>query len=245
MSNPVLVTGATGGVGTSLCRHLSGTMNVLAVGRDEHLLDELCRSVDGVSPWLADLVSMESVDRLLDGVLEAYGYIPYVINNAGVMISGNVREMGFDELQASMQVNALAPFRIMQRLLPQMVANDFGRIVNITSGAPLNCFAGYSAYSGSKGALNAFTVTAANEHAQQNIKINLMSPGPVRSKTAPAAPMDPSVCHATLDYLLHIGSDGPTGGFFWLGREIPLFPDLEGIEWLKGTAPDRFPRILS
>ena len=103
------------------------------------------------------------------------------------------------------------------------------------SGVPLNCAPGYGAYSASKAALNVFTVSAARECASCNIKINLMSPGPVRSGMAPDAPLDPSVCHPTADYLLELGADGPTGRFFWLGREIPLFPDLSGVCWLEGV----------
>jgi NAD(P)-dependent dehydrogenase (short-subunit alcohol dehydrogenase family) len=129
---------------------------------------------------------------------------------------------------------------IMRRLLPAMKERGFGRIINMTSGAPLNCFPGYSAYSASKGALNAFTVTAARECSDLNIKINLMSPGPVKTKMAPNGPLDPSVCHPTVEYLLSVGENGPTGRFFWLGYEIPLFPSLDGIEWLEGRADERY-----
>jgi len=168
-----------------------------------------------------------------------------VINNAGVNVGSiMLDELGEDDIARSLQVNAVAPVAIMKRLLPQMKAKDFGRIINMTSGAPLNCFPGYGAYSASKGALNAFTVTAAKECANHNIKINLMSPGPVRTKMAPNGPMDPSVCHPTVEYLLTLDENGPTGRFYWLGYEIPLFPALEGIEWLEGRADARHRRVF-
>lgn len=245
MTKLVLVTGATGGVGHSVCRHLAGRYRVLAVGRDLKRLDGLCEGEDGIVPYRADLARPEEVEVLLDRIIAEHGFVPYVVNNAGVNIPGRTIELSAAAVATSLLVNALSPLRIMQRLLPAMVENDFGRIVNITSGAPLNCFAGYGAYSASKAALNAFTVTAAREHAERGIRINLMSPGPVRSGMAPSAPMDPSVCHPTLDYLLELGRDGPTGRFFWLGREIPLFPDLKGVAWLEGTATDRFPKVIS
>lgn len=244
MNKLVLITGATGGVGASVCRHLAGNYKVLALGRKARLLDKLSDGNTEIVPWVADLADLEDVEHALDGVLTKYDWIPFVINNAGINVAAEVTAMEPVVFHKSLQVNALAPFRIMQRLLPLMVENRFGRIINITSGAPLNCLPGYAAYSASKAALNALTVTAAREHAEQNIKINLMSPGPVRSGMAPSAPMDPSVCHPTLDYLLNLGSDGPTGRFFWLGRELPLFPDLEGVAWLQGTATGRFPKIL-
>jgi NAD(P)-dependent dehydrogenase (short-subunit alcohol dehydrogenase family) len=147
-------------------------------------------------------------------------------------------------MRKSLEVNAMAPLRIMQCFLSSMMDADFGRIINVTSGAPLNCFPEYAAYSASKATLNAITVTAAREHEDQNIKINLMSPGPVRTEMAPEAPMNPSVCHPTLDYLLSLPADGPTGRFFWLGYEIPLVPDLEGVEWLEGKAGAQYERVL-
>ena len=76
------------------------------------------------------------------------------------------------------------------------------------------------------------------------MRINLMSPGPVQTEMAPHATMDPSACHPTVDYLLGVDENGPTGRFFWLGYEIPLFPNLEGIDWLAGKADSRFKQVI-
>ena len=244
MKPPLLITGATGGVGASVCRHLAGRYTLLASGRDGRALASLREAVPGMRTYLADLAHPDQVERLLDDVLEEHEFVPYLVNNAGVMMRHELAELPVHAFETSLQVNVLAPFRAMRRLLPEMVRRNFGRIVNITSGAPLNCAAGFSAYSASKAALNALTVTAAREHFAQDIRINLMSPGPVRSGMAPSAPMDPAVCHPTLDYLLSLPADGPTGRFFWLGRELPLFPDLHGVQWLEGTATERFPAVL-
>jgi NAD(P)-dependent dehydrogenase (short-subunit alcohol dehydrogenase family) len=108
----------------------------------------------------------------------------------------------------SLQVNAIAPLMLIQTVLPDMEERGFGRIINVTSGAPLNCFPEYAAYSSSKGTLNAITATAAREYEDQNIKINLMSPGPVRTEMAPEAPMEPSACHETVDHLLSLDKNG-------------------------------------
>lgn len=244
MNQLVLVTGATGGVGASVCRHLSQRYQVIAVARDEHKLHALCAEVPCLISRVADLSDREAVDRLLDSLVSEFAHIPHVINNAGVNKPARIDELEPIMLDASIQVNALAPLQIMRRLLPAMREHDYGRIVNITSGAPLNCFPGFGSYSASKATLNALTVTAARENADRNIKINLMSPGPVRSGMAPKASMQPDVCHPTLDYLLSLEADGPTGKFFWLGRELPLFPDLEGVAWLEGTASERFPKVF-
>ena len=240
----VLITGASSGVGLSLTHYLAGRFHVLAAARSIEKLRVEFGGNPCVTTYCLDLAELDAVGITLDSMLAEHGSIPYVINNAGINVRSTLQELGEADLQRSLRVNAVAPALIMQRLLPSMKAHHFGRVINMTSGAPLNCFPEYGAYSASKGALNALTVTAARECAAYNIKINLMSPGPVRSNMAPDGPLDPSVCHPTVDYLLSLDEDGPTGRFFWLGYEIPLFPNLEGIQWLEGRADERYRRVL-
>ena len=241
----LLITGVTSGVGLSLVNHYAGRYHVLALGRNENKLDELFGSNQNISCYAIDLSNQEECIKLFNELSEKYNYIPYVINNAGVNKRMELPDITYDQLMEFMHVNTIAPMIAMQQFLPAMKENNFGRIINITSGAPLNCFPGFAMYSASKGALNAITVTAAREYADHNIKINLMSPGPVRSNMAPDSPMDPSVCHPTVDYLLKSEKDGPTGNFYWLGYEIPLFPNLEGIQWLEGKADKRYQKVIS
>jgi NAD(P)-dependent dehydrogenase (short-subunit alcohol dehydrogenase family) len=160
------------------------------------------------------------------------------------MVAETLENLSLDELEKSMSINALAPLVIIKKLLPSMKENNFGRIINLTSGAPLNCFPGYGAYSASKALLNSLTVTLAREMEEFNIKINLMSPGPVKTEMAPDAPKDVSVCFPTVEYLLNLKSDAQTGKFFWLGYEVPLFPDLEGVQWLEGIGNEKLRKIL-
>ncbi|WP_348260850.1 SDR family NAD(P)-dependent oxidoreductase [Telmatobacter sp. DSM 110680] len=243
MRRVLLITGASSGVGLSLAKHLSNRYEVVAVARREERMQEELGKLR-VTLRQTDLSDPVQVSSLVDWLNSEYGHIPYVINNAGVNMRSPVDVLDADQLNRSMMVNALAPFAILHGLLPGMKTNNFGRVINITSGAPLNCFPEYSAYSASKAALNAITVTCAKECAELNIRINLMSPGPVRTEMAPNATMDPSACHPTVDYLLGLGEHGPTGRFFWLGYEIPLFPNLEGIDWMGGKADSRFKNVL-
>lgn len=240
----ILITGASSGVGRSLVDHLKSEFDVVAVARRLERMQQYFGSDENVHCYRVDLADTDRREEKLDEILAAHGPIPYLINNAGVNLRRPIAELGLEDVGAALQVNALAPLLLLQKLLGAMEANNFGRVINVTSGAPLNCFAEYGAYSSSKAALNALTVTAAREYADYNIKINLMSPGPVRTEMAPEAPMEPSACHPTVDYLLSLGADGPTGRFFWLGYEIPLFPDLEGVEWLEGKANDKFEYVL-
>lgn len=244
-ANPLqtlLITGASSGVGASLVHHLQDRYTILALARRLDAMQAAFGAYPNVYPYAFDLGDVAQIPEFVAELEQKHGFIPHLINNAGINVRAPVAELSLDALQRSLSVNALAPFALLQALLPDMREHGYGRVINVTSGAPLNCFPEYGAYSSSKAALNALTITAAKEHAEADVKINLMSPGPVRSEMAPDAPLEPSVCHATVDYLLNLKRDGPTGGFFWLEYTLPLHPDLSGVRWLEGHAPAAFLR---
>lgn len=240
----MLITGASSGVGRSLTHHFAGRFRVIAAARRLDRMQEEFGSDPNVSCYAVDLGDPDDVARFCQRVSADHVHVTHVVNNAGVnrrqAVSGLDREVVLD----SIQVNALAPLQIMQAFLPEMRDRGYGRIINVTSGAPLNCFAEFGAYSGSKALLNALTVTAAREEQDRDIRINLMSPGPVRSEMSPSSDLDPSVCHPTADYLVDLPADGPTGRFFWMGYEVPLFPDLEGVDWLAGDGGGKLSRAV-
>jgi 3-oxoacyl-[acyl-carrier protein] reductase len=220
----LFITGASSGVGRSLVHYLKDRFEIVAVARRLERMKEEFGEDEAVSCYKLDLTGTTTLGPRLDEIIERHRPIPYLINNAGVRVSEPVEEVDGNAVRESFEVNAFAPLTLMQKMLPAMQTFNFGRIVNMTSVAPLTCKPNYAAYSASKSALNALTVTAARENADANIKINLMSPGPVQTEMAPDAPMAPSSCHSTVDYLLGLDEDGPTGQFFWLGTNVPLFP---------------------
>lgn len=244
MDPVVLVTGGSSGIGRSLVEHLAGDYRVVTVARRIDRMRERYADEPAVTPYELDLADTSAIVSTMRALLEEYEHVPYVINNAGVGPSARTTEMTPEALERAMQINAFAPVYVMRELLPSMRERGFGRIVNVTSGAALECPTGAGPYSASKAALNTFTVTAAREHADENLRINLMSPGPCRTEMAPDAPLEPSACHPTVDYLLDLDSDGPTGRFFWLGHEVPLFPDLGDIVWEEGDPGEKLDPAL-
>lgn len=240
----VLITGASSGVGKALAIHLSTQYNVIALARRKEVMDKNFKNHDNITCYEVDISDKEILDKVLELVFQDHGTISYLINNAGVMVAENLEDLPLETLDQSIQINALAPLDIMKKVITGMKEDNFGRIINMTSGAPLNCFPGYGAYSASKALLNALTVTFARELESLNIKINLMSPGPVKSEMAPDGPMDASVCFPTVDYLLTDAEDLNTGKFYWLGYEVPLFPDLEGVQWLEGIGNEKLRKVL-
>jgi 3-oxoacyl-[acyl-carrier protein] reductase len=240
----MIITGASSGVGMSLVKFFSGQMDVIAIARRIDRMQEHFADLRNVTCYKCDLSKVEEIISTIEKIKIEHGFIGYLINNAGVNKYNLFTDLTNEDFEISMAVNFMAPIITMKCLLPEMIENNFGRIINITSGAPLNNFDGYSAYSASKGALNSVTLTVAKEIAQKNIKVNLMSPGPVKSEMAPNMSTDPSVCHPTADYLINLTDDGETGGFFWLGHKVPMFSDLSDTQWLNGIPGKNLIKIL-
>lgn len=215
MEKTVLITGASSGVGTALAKYLSEIgFSVITAARRVRKMKKTFANNKNISIHYLDLNDIEGISTFLDSIFDKNSYIPFLINNAGVLTEKDIEHIRYKDFRYSFNVNSISPFLILQKLIKPMKKNNFGRIINLTSGAPLNCITGFGIYSASKGALNALTVTAAREYSKYNIKINLMSPGPVRTEMTPDAPMHISVCYPTVDYLLNLDESGPTGKFF-------------------------------
>ena len=244
MSDVLVLTGASSGIGRSLAHHLADDYHVVAFARRIDRMETAFEDEPSVSPYELDLADPDAIRERMEDVRSRHGEPAYLINCAGVNQPSDVAELDPADALYSLRVNTIAPMLLVQEVLPGMREQDFGRVINVTSGAPLNCPPGAGPYSSSKAALNVFTVTAANEWADSNIKINLMSPGPCRTEMAPEAPLDPAATHPTVDHLLNLDADGPTGRFFWLGYEVPLFPELGDVDWLAGVGSDQMERVL-
>jgi len=243
-SKIVLLTGASSGVGESLAKFLydRGFFLILISRRKPKIINNINKNK--ILFFQTDLSNPIKAEKIIDDIIDKYKYIPYVINNAGILSKDNLDNYNWKQIEKDLNINSRMPWYIMKKTLPEMRLRNFGRIINITSGAPLNCFKNFGIYSATKGLLNSFTVTLAKENIDYNIKINLMSPGPVKSEMAPDAEFHPEICHPTFDYLINLSEAGETGKFFWLGYEVPLFPDLKGVQWLKGIGNNKLKKIL-
>jgi NAD(P)-dependent dehydrogenase (short-subunit alcohol dehydrogenase family) len=133
-----------------------------------------------------------------------------------VLENGGLLEIANSALLASMRVNFLAPMQVVRRLAPDMITRGYGRIVNLSSGwgSFEEGLTGPPAYSISKAALNAMTLSLARE-LPRSVKVNAACPGWVRTRMGgEAAPRTPDQGADTPVWLATLPDSGPTGGFF-------------------------------
>jgi NAD(P)-dependent dehydrogenase (short-subunit alcohol dehydrogenase family) len=183
-----LVTGASRGIGyaTALALAKAGA-HVIAVARTVGGLEELDDAVKelGGSATLVplDLQDYQGIDRLGLALHERFGRLDVLIGNAAVLgpLSplGHVEAKAWDEVMA---VNVTANWRLISAMDRLLQLSDAGRVVFLSSGAAAQGLAYWGPYAVSKAALETLARTYAAETATTNVRVNLFSPGPVRTR---------------------------------------------------------------
>lgn len=158
-----LITGASGGIGLAIvnCLEKQG-INILAPGRKElNLLSE-----DSINNYLASLKCP----------------IDILVNNAGINILESIKNLTEQSINETMQVNLLAPLRIIRKIVPQMISRKYGRIVNIGSIWGMITKPGRITYTLTKAGLAGLTRSMAVELAPYNVLVNCVAPGYVNTE---------------------------------------------------------------
>lgn len=228
VTRTALVSGANRGIGFEIARGLA-RLGVLAVigardPKDGLAAAEKLQSEGLDVPVVAlDVDNVDSAAAAVAEVKRLYGRLDILVNNAGILIDepggfkASLFDLKADTLRQTMETNLLGPIRLIQAAAPLMREQEYGRIVNLSSGAGqlAEMGSGYPAYRMSKTALNALTRIAANELAGGNIKVNAMCPGWVRTEMGGSeATRTPEEGADTAVWLATLPDDGPTGGFY-------------------------------
>jgi NAD(P)-dependent dehydrogenase (short-subunit alcohol dehydrogenase family) len=239
-----VVTGANRGLGYEAAKQLAEQgLKVVLTSRDQakgrKAADTLMQEGLDVDSRPLDVSDADSVRQLVTEVQRDFGRVDVLVNNAGVLLDARVSYFWDDRdlepgeasvltvrestVQDTMQVNFYGPLLLTQLVIPLMLRNHYGRIVNVSSGmAQLHTMGGkWPAYRISKVALNALTGVFADELRTDNILVNSADPGWAKTDMGgPLAPVVPAQAVDTIVWLSTLADDGPTGKFFRERREI-------------------------
>lgn len=181
-----LITGGSRGIGKGIARQYAENGAVVVIsGRNEEALKAAAaqiRSEGGCADWItADVTDRGQIEHMVSEVLLRYGRIDILVNNAGISREMPLLEMPVEVFDEIMTANMRSVMLVTKEVLPHMVQQKYGRIVNIGSGAALRGLPGSTAYSASKAAVVAFTQSLGDEirKIERNIRINAICPGPV------------------------------------------------------------------
>lgn len=177
----VLVTGGTSGIGAAIARAFGDAgATVMLTGRDVERGGEVAADIasdGGVAEFLAaDITDAGACDVLVDAVLDRFGRLDVLINNAGIIYAGDAQDTTDEQWNETIAVNLTAAFRMSRAAIPAMRRQGGGAIVNIASDWALVGGRRAVAYCASKGGLLLMTKAMALDHADENIRINAVCP---------------------------------------------------------------------
>lgn len=243
MKNPKgrvgLVTGGNRGIGFEIARKLAALDVIVLIGarnQDEGVKAQEQLKHDKLDAHfiLLDVTDALSIQSAVGRIRDDFRRLDILVNNAGIMIDSNtgITELNLTIFQNTLETNALGPLLLSQACLGLMKANNYGRIVNMSStlgsltdiASPDSLHAEVlsPAYRLSKAVLNGITVLLASELRGTNILVNSACPGWVRTDMGGnQAPLSPEEGADTPVWLATLPDGGPSGGFFRERQPIP------------------------
>lgn len=210
----IIITGASRGIGYELAKqHLALGNSVLTISRNVEKLKELeAFAAEGQYKYIGiDLTDFNEIEKVLEAV-ESWETIDVLYNNAGLCINKPFKEIKQEDLLQSWQINFMAPYRLIQVLLPKFKISS--HVVNVsTMGAVQGSvkFPGLSVYSSSKSATVNLTELLAEELKENGPRINAVALGAVQTEMLEEAfpgYIAPTQPHEMAEYLVEFGLNG-------------------------------------
>lgn len=178
-----LITGATRGIGKEIALELAANGFNIAVNcrnkNDVH--DDLKNEIESHNVRCefveADVANFEQCENMVKETIEKFGRIDVLVNNAGITRDGLIMRMKKEDFEAVIDINLTGTFNVTRNVIPYMIKQKSGRIINLSSVVGVAGNAGQTNYSASKAGVIGFTKSLAKEVASRNILVNAVAPG--------------------------------------------------------------------
>lgn len=180
-----LVTGGGSGIGTAIAeRFVADGARICITGRRKEKLEEVAKSLPSGSVVICqgDVSKEEDIKRMVETTMKFGGKIDVLVNNAGTNHPGSIVELDPKVWQEVMAVNLTGPFLLMKAVLPHMLKQGGGSIINIASVGGLRCLPSHPVYCSSKAGLIMLTQQVALDYGRHNIRCNAVCPGGVKTE---------------------------------------------------------------
>ncbi len=172
----VIITGAARGIGLELAKFFKAAdADTIAVDFDGDVLEAAVAGL-GITAISADVSKTEDVQRVVDTAIEKFGRIDVMVNNAGILRDNVLWKITDEDWEAVLAVHAGGTFKFTRACIPHFRAQEYGRVINVTSYTGLHGNTGQANYATAKAGIIGFTKTAAKELARFGVTVNAISP---------------------------------------------------------------------
>ncbi len=197
-----IVTGGNSGIGYAAAKELiTEGATVIITGRRKEAVEKAAQEL-GAIPFIADQAKLEDIDRLKTEVENQYGKIDILFINAGITGSltliENMDPENFDQV---MNINFRGAYFTLSKLIPLL--NDGASVIMLSSIVASTYKPNSSVYQASKATLNSIAKTAAAELAPRKIRVNMISPGPIKTEIMSKAGLDEETLKGLNDHLIN------------------------------------------
>lgn len=182
-SKIAFVTGATRGIGKEIAIELAKNNFDVALNyrKETEDMKDLKSQIEnnGVKCFFTqgDVSNFDDCKRMVDEIVEKFKKIDVLVNNAGITKDGLIMRMKKEDFDSVIDVNLTGTFNITRNVIPYMIKQKSGRIINVSSVVGVAGNAGQTNYSASKAGIIGFTKSLAKEVASRNILVNAVAPG--------------------------------------------------------------------
>lgn len=178
-----LITGATRGIGKEIALELAENGFDIAINYRsiQEGMEELKKEIEKHNVRAefvkADVSNFEECENMVKETIEKFGKIDVLVNNAGITKDGLIMRMKKEDFENVIDVNLTGTFNVTRNVIPYMIKQKSGRIINLSSVVGVAGNAGQTNYSASKAGVIGFTKSLAKEVASRNILVNAIAPG--------------------------------------------------------------------
>lgn len=175
----ILITGASRGIGKAIAEMLSENGNIIIANynKSEKEAIELANLNENIEIYKADVSKRNEVVSMVEYVINKYGKIDVLVNNAGISQEKMIQDITDEDFNNIIQVNLYSVYCMIQETLKYMLREKNGSIINISSIYGINGGSCASIYSATKAGIDAITKSLAKELGPSNIRINSVAPG--------------------------------------------------------------------
>ena len=183
MDKCALITGATRGIGKQIAITLAkqGYNIALNYRKENEELENTKKEIEKIGVQIlavkGDVVNFEDCENFVKQVIERFGQIDVLVNNAGITKDMLLMRMKKEDFEQVIDTNLVGTFNVTKNVVPYMMKARSGRIINISSVVGISGNAGQTNYSASKAGIIGFTKSLAKEIASRNILVNAVAPG--------------------------------------------------------------------